>query len=433
MKYVPLDNIGLPKRDKDGNLTKIKEIGNNYPANETGIPKSSFVTTEQKNIVLSGIYEKNTVKYPLINPAEMGVVSIPNTTFRFLIKDIATSQLYASEEMYSDLIKAYNERNPWFNTYSVPTINLDISFLSQYNKVNKFKVTEAYADVKVTKTLDTDEEILQYIDWIVKPTLNVDEINIKPIKQLGDWEVGNDKSVGLGYRNLYKAMNETKNPDPEAIGGLLTAETYDISLPPIVSVSPQFQSVPQEEIIPKLVNALLDPRKPNFETVYNPLGEGLGSIIAGALVAVAGVLVIIGTGGAALPAVLAGAASLTPIAWKAINDTVVSRFNGSYIEYILARSQSRDLFESKNSVFNREREADEKDWNSLLSIATRTMGASRFNAQQLRAALAIALSGSKSSKPTELKYTMNVGWFGGEDRDYQINVDSASKIKLNLL
>ncbi len=102
MKYVPLDNIGLPKRDKDGNLTKIKEIGNNYPANETGIPKSSFVTTEQKNIVLSGIYEKNTVKYPLINPAEMGVVSIPNTTFRFLIKDIATSQLYASEEMYSD-------------------------------------------------------------------------------------------------------------------------------------------------------------------------------------------------------------------------------------------------------------------------------------------------------------------------------------------
>ena len=97
MKYVPLDNIGLPKRDSNGNLTKINEIGNNYPANETGIPKSSFVTTEQKNIVLSGIYDKNTVKYPLINPDDVNVIVITGTTFRFLIKDIATTQLYASE------------------------------------------------------------------------------------------------------------------------------------------------------------------------------------------------------------------------------------------------------------------------------------------------------------------------------------------------
>lgn len=433
MKYVPLDNIGLPKRDKDGNITKINEIGNNYPANETGIPKSSFVTTEQQNIVLSGIYDENTVKYPLINPDEAGVTSIPGTTFRFLIKDIATSQLYASEELYFDLVAAYEERNPWFTIYSVPTINLDVSFLSQYNKVNKFKITEAYADVQVTRTLDKDEEILQYIDWIVKPSLNIDEINIKPINELGEWTIGNDKILGLGYRNLYKAMNETKNPDPEAIGGLLVSETYDISVPAVVTVSPQFQSVPQEQIIPKLVNALLDPRKPEFETVYNPLGEGLGAWVAGALVAVAGVLAIIGTGGAALPAILAGAAALTPTAWTAINEAVKSRFGGSYVEYILARSQSRGVFESKTKVFNRERDADERDWNSLLSIATRTMGASRFTAEQLKAALAIVLSASKSAKATELKYSMNVGWFGGESRDYQLSVTSPSKIKLNLL
>ena len=74
----------------------------------------------------------------------------------------------------------------------------------------------------------------------------------------------------------------------------------------------------------------------------------------------------VGTGGAALPAVLAAAATLTPVAWNAIDSAIKSRFSGSYFEYILTRSQSRDLFESKDSVFNRERDADEKDWNSLI-------------------------------------------------------------------
>jgi hypothetical protein len=433
MKYIPLDNIGLPKLDKDGNATKLNEIGNNYPAAQMGLAKSNFVKTELKNIVLSGIYDENTVKYPLINPIDMDVKQIIGTDFRFLIKDIATQQLYASETMYSDLIKAYEERNPWFNVNSVPTINLDIQFLSQYHMINKFTITEAYSDVKVTRTIDKDDEVLQYIDWIVKPSLNTDEINIKPINQLGEWELGNDKALGLGYRKIYKSMNENKDPDPEAIGATLIKESYDISIPAVVAVSPQFVSVPQAEIVPKLVNALLDPRKPGFEKVYNPLGSGLGSIVAGALVGIAGILVIVGTGGAALPAVLAGAASLTPLAWKAVNDAVVSRFSGSYIEYILARATTRGFLESKNSVYNKERDADEKDWNSLLSIATRTMGASRFTAEQLRAALAIALAASQNTKATQLQYSTNVGWFGGDDRWTQITVNSPSKIKLTLL
>jgi hypothetical protein len=245
--------------------------------------------------------------------------------------------------------------------------------------------------------------------------------------------LGNDKALGLGYRKIYKSMNENKTPDPEAIGATLITETYDISVPAVVTVSPQFQSVPQAEIIPKLVNALLDPRKPNFETVYNPLGEGFGSLVAGALIAAAGVLVIIGTGGAALPAVLAGAASLTPIAWNAINQAVISRFGGSYIEYILARAQSRGFLESKDSVWNKERDRDEKDWNSLLSIATRTMGASRFTTDQLKAALAIALAAGQNTRATQLQYSTNVGWFGGDDKWTQITVSSPSRIKLNLI
>jgi hypothetical protein len=45
MKYIPLDNIGLPRTDSQGNLTNIFEPGNNYPANELGIPKSNLVET----------------------------------------------------------------------------------------------------------------------------------------------------------------------------------------------------------------------------------------------------------------------------------------------------------------------------------------------------------------------------------------------------
>ena len=106
MRYIPLDNIGSPRRNADGTLSTIKEPGNNYPANETGFPKSTFVEKKDNKIVLYGIYDENQKTYPIVDPVKLDVISVPGTSFKFLIKDIATKQIYASSEVYSNLIKA---------------------------------------------------------------------------------------------------------------------------------------------------------------------------------------------------------------------------------------------------------------------------------------------------------------------------------------
>lgn len=430
MKYTPLDNIGLPTYDANGELTSRIAPGNNYPASELGIPKSSLVSTREQNIILTGKYEENEATYPLLNPVDSNVKMISDTTFRFLIKDVGSKQLYASEGMYNDLISAYEERNPWFTISTVPTINLDLSYLITYNQINKFKITEAYSDVIVNESIDTEERILRYIDWLVKPSLNVDEINIKPTTDLGSWEIGESGTFGLGFKRLYDSMNKDKDPDPEAVGTNLIEESFDLSIPDVTKVSPSLQPLPAEEVVPKLVEALLAPRKPPFEKGFSPLGEGLGALIAGGLLAAAGVVLLIGTGGAALPAILAGVAGLAPSAVTALNNTIKNRFGGSYIEFIIARTTDRGVTESRNSVFQKERRADERDWNSLLSVARQSLGTTQITVAQIKAALALALAAGSNTRPTDLSYTMKVGRITKETRRYTISVDNPYKISV---
>ena len=435
MKYTRLDNIGLPTYKDDGTLSTVLAPGNNYPANEMGISKSEFVRTEEKNIILSGIYEENEVKYPLIDPVQYGVTPVPNTTFRFLIKDIGSTNLYASEELYNDLISAYEEKNPWFNVTSIPTINLDITFLALYHKVNKFTITQLYTEVEITSTLDREEEILQYIDWLVRPSVDIANINLKPTSELGTWAIKEDGQIGLGYKNIYESMNRDKDPDPEAIGDMPLNETYDLSLPKVTEVSSNLQPLPEEEIIPKIVDILITQRKPASEKFYSPFGEGLGSAILTAAAAAVAIIAVVGTGGLATPLIVAAGATLTAKGIDAISNSLTNKAGGSYVEFILARTTTRKtnwigIPEPIENVFNRERDADEKDWNSVLSIIKGKMGTTRVTAAHTKAALAIVLGAFGNTKPAQLSYTMNAGWFGGKDRTYTINVVSADKITL---
>lgn len=439
MKYTPLDNIGLPTRKEDGTLSTILAPGNNYPANEVGIPKSEFVRTEENNIILRGIYDENEVKYPLIDPVVYGVTSVPNTTFRFLIKDISSTNLYASEEMYNDLISAYEERNPWFTVTTVPTINLDIKYLSDYHKVNKFTITQLYTETEVTSTLDTDEEILQYIDWLVKPSVDILNINLKPTEELGTWAFNEDGQIGLGYKNIYESMTKDKEPDPEAIGEIPISETYDLSLPPITQVDVAFQSLPEEEIVPKLIDAIMSVRKPPGQPEYNPFDGGVAKWLLGA----AAVAITLATAGAAAPLLAllgttaaavstAGAVAGLAAGAAAALATIERKSDGSYIKYILARHQDRAAFERKSKVFERERKADQDDWNALLGAAKQQMGVTRVTKEHVKSALQVIFMNFGNTKWQSLSYTMQVGWPSPTTATYTLNVTSAFVIKVEL-
>lgn len=437
MKYIPLDNIGLPKRDSEGNLTNIIEPGNNYPANETGIPKSNFVSTRLDNIVLRGIYEENESTYPLLDPVKANIVPIPETNFRFIV-NLGSPTSYTSQGMYDDLIKAYNERNPWFSIRTVPNINLDTFFLKEYNRINKFKITEAYAETEIITTLDTEEDILTYVDWLV--SRDVGDIELKPINELGSWEYVPDEDLGIGLKNLYDSMIKNKEPDPEAIGAQIIREEYSLELPSVLEVSGFLQPIPEEDIVPKLVDAILSERVPSGKQEYKQFGpvgfQVLGAVIAvaatlatfGALapvVAAAGTAVGTAVGGAAV----ATAASLTPKGLE-ILDKAVRKASGSWVEYILKRSTTRQPFQRKNIVFNKEREDDEKEWRNLLLAAKGQMGVTKYTEAQVRDALKIIFAQfGPNVKPNDLSYPIEVG---GEVKRLQVIPKSDRNVDLIL-
>jgi hypothetical protein len=440
MKYVPLDNIGLRRRDKDGNLTTIIERGNNYPSNDTGIPKSRFVSTRLDNIVLRGKYEENETFYPLLDPVKFNITPIPNTTFRFII-NLGSPKAYTSQGMYDDLIKAYEERNPWFSVQTVPSINLDLFFLKQYNLKNKFKVTEAYTETKVIQTLDTDEEILEYINWIVEPQKSgPDNLEILPIESLGSWEYVPDGDLGIGVKPLYDSMIKDKDPDPEAIGAEIIREEYSLELPAVSEVSGFLKPLPDEEIVPRLVDAILSERVPSGKQLYKPFGP-VGFQVLGAVIAVAATLATFGAlapvvaavggvvGTALGGAAVATAVTLTPKGLE-ILDKAIKKASGSWVEYILKRSTTRQPFQQKRIVFNKEREDDLNEWNNLLLAAKGQMGVTKYTEVQVRAALAIIFAQfGPNVRPNDLSYPIEVG---NEIKRLQVIPTSDRKVNLIL-
>lgn len=437
MKYIPLDNIGLPKRDSDGNLTNIIEPGNNYPANETGIPKSNFVSTKLDNIMLRGIYEENESTYPLLDPVKANIIPIPETNFRFIV-NLGSPTAYTSQGMYDDLIKAYNERNPWFSIRTVPNINLDTFFLKEYNRINKFKITEAYAETEIRTTLDTEEDILTYVDWLV--SRDVGDIELKPINELGTWEYVPDEDLGIGLKNLYDSMIKNKEPDPEAIGAQIIREEYSLELPPVLEVSGFLQPIPEEDVVPKLVDAILSERVPPGKQLYKEFGP-VGFQVLGAVIAVAATLATFGAlapvvaavggvvGSAVGGAAVATAATLTPKGLE-ILDKAVRKASGSWVEYILKRSTTRQPFQRTRIVFNQEREDDEKEWRNLLLAAKGQMGVTKYTEVQVRDALKIIFSQfGPNVKPNDLSYPIEVG---GDLKRLQVIVKSDRNIDLIL-
>lgn len=432
MKYIPLNNIGLARRNADGTLSSIREPGNNYPANELGIPKSDFVSSELNNIVLSGKFEENKTYYPLLDPVAANIVSIPGTTFRFII-NVGSPTSYTSEEMYDDLIKAYQERNPWFSINTVPRVNLDLFFLKEYNQKNKFKVTEAYSEIQIVNTIGTgssndgDLSICEYVDYLVNKSSS--SIELKRTDELGSWNYVQDGTLGFGLKSIYDSMinyqrdPEKIGPDPEAIGTEILREEYSLDLPPLLEIKSSLQSIPDVDIVPKLVDAILSERVPAGKKEFNVFGP-VGFQVVGVVIAAAATLatfgalapVISGIAGLSATAIAAGAGAVGALASPTANglallNNAIRKANGSWVQYILKRSTTRSPGQARRKVFAKEREDDLMEWKNLLLAAKRQMGPStRYDANHVRAALKIIFTTFGGNvKPGDLSYPIKVG------------------------
>jgi len=237
---------------------------------------------------------------------------------------------------------------------------------------------------------------------------------------LGSWEYVPDEDLGIGLKSLYDSMIKNKEPDPEAIGAQIIREEYSLELPTVLEVSGFLQPIPEEDVVPKLVDAILSERVPVGKQLYKPLGP-VGFQVLGAVIAVAATLATFGAlapvvaavggvvGTAVGGAAVATAVSLTPKGLE-ILDKAIRKASGSWVEYILKRSTTRSPGQAKSKVFAKELEDDLQEWKNLLLAAKGQMGVTKYTEVQVKEALKIIFAQfGPNVKPNDLSYPIEVG------------------------
>ena len=401
----------------------LDTITNRYPADELGMRKSALTEKTQTSFRLLGKYSKNFADYPITD--YKNITPILGTTFEFIV-ELNPGRFYTSQPFYDTLKTAYEETNPFFNMITVPMVKLDYNFLEKYKTKNKFRITEAYCEVEVIESIDTEERICKHIDWLVSKDAN--DIELRPVTDLGRWRIFHNPAgdYALGAKDEYDAMING-NPDPEGYGADILIEKYDLTLPKEVVVSIDKPSQTQLNPVEELVRIMANIPTPPGRTLYKPFGGTLGLVLGGiagvALTVLTGGIAALGVGALLTGGAIAGAAVAGSYLGKTLGDVLGKNYSaeGKYWATIIQRENDRAAFQSINKVFDNEKKSDESAWKELM-VETGKQMKCVYTASDVNSALKIILSmavGEGDSNGTVRKsdyaYAINVGngtrWF----------------------
>lgn len=124
---------------------------------------------------------------------------VRDTTFRFIIEfkkneDDTFSKFYTSETMFDDLKKEFDMGNPFFTRTEIPTVkvytdNLKDTILGSSNEEQSLNV-ELRNNMGYDPNTDKFDYdvIVNYIDWLVKPSTLEEDSSLIPSKEYSNYE-----------------------------------------------------------------------------------------------------------------------------------------------------------------------------------------------------------------------------------------------------
>jgi len=174
-------------------LKSITSIPNQYP--EERDIRQSYVSNGDGVISYYGKFKEN--KLEVRNTVFDSITIAEGTKFQFLVK-FKDGTLYTSPSFYDKIKKITKEVNPYIDNNSLPVILFNDSLLENYSKNPKFVISEQYAEVVVTDTLDTKKYFLAHIDYLTTP-----DNGSSPLKQateIGKWTVNTTAELGMSYQ-----------------------------------------------------------------------------------------------------------------------------------------------------------------------------------------------------------------------------------------
>ena len=183
--------------------SSLPYIRNPYPT-QVGTDPSQYYTESDGTIKYSGKYDENFLTFQQISISDITAITAVNVTFNFIVQFISsdTTSNYTSPKFKQELEKEKESNNPYRNKNTVATVVIDESFIKTYSTQNKFKIAEDYAEVAVSDTIKTKNQILQHIDWLCSRGET-----LRQASNMGAWSVETTDALGFDHASQLAELD----------------------------------------------------------------------------------------------------------------------------------------------------------------------------------------------------------------------------------
>jgi hypothetical protein len=196
----------------------LKFVRNPYPSELGENPMGNY-SRKNGSVEFKGKYEENVLtfkEWPL-----NGITSIEGTSFNFIIQ-FADGTKYTSPGFLQELELEFSVGNPYRTVNTIATVTVDDTLLSGYATFNKFKLGENYAEMNVSNNIDTKEEIIAHIDWLVGSG-----VELRDATEMGAFTSNPTEDLGFAFQPEIDGEDPKPKENEESTIGVDIGETVD--------------------------------------------------------------------------------------------------------------------------------------------------------------------------------------------------------------
>jgi len=224
----------VPQENATGviGFSTLPYVQNPYPL-EVGQDPSSKYSSKNSSAKYEGKYPENFLNFKLESISDILSLDINeySTSFNFIVEfvDNDLREYWSSPDLVAQLRAELKAGNPYTTRKTIPVINFDFKFIKDYATKDQFKIPEDYAEVNITKTITTKEDVLKHINWMVSSVTS-----LRPAKEMGDWELELTEELGMDHSKELDALqsyllseesnisdNISDNSSDDSAGGIL--------------------------------------------------------------------------------------------------------------------------------------------------------------------------------------------------------------------
>lgn len=195
--------------------TTLDNIRDTYPG-EPDTVSSSYTLKDGRNRI-TGKYPQNFIEFDVSDISDLKISNIQTSniiSFRFIVRFVIGNtgrsgtdsttiiEEWTSSEFLGNLVDAQRNNNPYFTKNKVATVIVDLGYLLEYSVRSEFKIPELYANVRLLDTINTKEDVLTHINWMVSSN-----DNLRPVSDFGSWVYEPTNSLGFEYSDNISRLD----------------------------------------------------------------------------------------------------------------------------------------------------------------------------------------------------------------------------------